>query len=48
MTELNPDGPDIADLTLGVPGPPEPLPEDDNLREEATAVNDDDPEDNEL
>lgn len=38
--ELNPDGPDLADPTLGVPGPSEELPEDDAERDEPTAVND--------
>lgn len=40
MSELNPDGPAIADSELGIPGDPEPLPEDDALLDEPTSVND--------
>lgn len=44
--ELDPDGPGLEDLTLGVPGPPEPLPEDDAERDEPLgAVNEYDEDD---
>lgn len=39
-TKLNPDGPDIADPALGLPGPAEPLPKRDHLQQEPTLVND--------
>lgn len=38
--QLNPDGPDLGDPTLGVPGPPEELPADDAEQDEPTSVND--------
>jgi hypothetical protein len=49
MTEMqfNPDGPDLSDPDLGLPGPAEPLPAGDHQLEEPTLVNDDDPEEGE-
>ena len=46
-TQFNPDGPDIPDPALGLPGPAEPLPDDDHLRQESTRVNDEESEDEE-
>lgn len=43
--QLNPEGPNIPDPSLGQPGPAEPLPDDDHLQKEPTLVNDEDPED---
>ena len=45
MTEMqfNPDGPDMPDSALGMPGPAEPLPAEDHRKKEPTLVNDDDP-----
>lgn len=43
---LDPDGPGIEDLTLGVPGPAEPLPDDDADHDEPLgAVNEYDEDD---
>jgi hypothetical protein len=44
-TQFNPDGPNIPDTSLGLPGPAEPLPDDDHLRTEPTLVNDESPDD---
>lgn len=46
MTEtdlpLGADGPSMSDLTLGFPGPAEPLPDNDRDRDEPTRINEDD------
>jgi len=44
-TKLKPDGPDLPDPALGLPGAAEPLPDDDHLTSEPTRVNDETQED---